>query len=262
MMKISLFIFAIILTSNSLGQSFGYYGKKNILRVNGLGTRPMFGDIRDFHYYHNSNGQLKEKDNYFDGGLSLNYARVVGKRFAIGIEYSINLWNIPGPIVRYETVTSSSGDEHYVYKLKHEMLDVQTQNFMPKVHFSPGKSLFLPIDCEFGVAYAQTKIKEKNYLSEEVKIEDDYYTSEFQKNYQANRLYHSLTVLYGINSKIPINRSLFFNFGIRYTFNFDAVILDGDTSLDNGFGGEWYSLIARRRAASLLTANLGFMIVF
>ncbi len=261
MMKILLFIFTIILTSNSISQSFGYFGKKNILRVNGLGATPIIANMMIPY------SKFNAKKSYFEGGVNLNYARVVAKRFALGSEYSINWWKAPGPstYLRYEKITSPSGLESYGYvnyKLNHERLFIQTQNFMPKIYFSPGKSLFLTIDCEFGIGYAQTKILDKSYFSEETLIKNTSYTFGYKKDYDPNKLYHSITVLYGINTKIPINRSLFFNFGLRYTHNLDNIIYLFDNSLYEGKGGDWYELISQRRSLTLFTANLGFMVVF
>jgi hypothetical protein len=144
--------------------------------------------------------------------------------------------------------------------MKHELIDFRTVMIMPKIEISAeGSNSPSGLTHQIGLGFAQTKVIEKDYLYTISYMDMDSASADI-----SNRLldyknkFKGITLMYALNMRTPINKRMFFNYGIRYTANFSR------KSLPTSSGKYWLSesevgqYVGRTRLFSVIGLQLGF----
>ncbi len=274
--KLVLITFLLCYSITGNCQKNGFFGKKNILSISGTGALPLNNMLvaarnSDKQYYKNSKNGLERTSNLIDAGINLSFIHATGKNFGIGIEYGIYFSNSHGP---FEADVNGSSDNYINMEIRHEMLDLNTMTFMPKIEFSTNNNdLSVGIHSEIGIGYSITSVRERQYLSEIISYGYNQNPADYNpsKVFNQKEKYHSLTLLYGLSARIPITKNLMIQGGVRYSLNLNSNLLIDDltpynsSQKDKGFHAskaEIGNSVAGSRFFSIVTGNIGLAFFF
>lgn len=273
-MKNLFFITIILISFNGTAQFSGYYGKKNYVDVDYKFYVPMFGNLRGQNEGYDEN--LKRKVDWFNYGFRVNLGRLISNHVSIGFEFDQDYAQVPAP---YSIYGNSSYGYYYIGSLgPHEMIDINTITIMPKIGVSRKSIQPLGITHEFGIGYTITSVQDKDYAykftftqyDENLGVDTQYNLTN-QNNgplIDKDTKFKGVTLLYGLNVKKNLTKSLFLNYGIRYTFNWllgHSKISYDDATSNNiaAFSTEdLFIHIRRQRAYNFVTANIGLTFAF
>ena len=203
----------------------GYYGKRFFIDIEGLGNYPMFSNIFGYAYngYAAQGKTLVPKKDNFNVGFRLNAGFAVKRNLGLSIEFGQD----------YSSIYMNEYDNMYFdystyLSVYHEMIDVKTTVFIPKLEFTTSKALLpMGLSHQIGFGIANSSIAEKDYLYRYY----DYSYALDTENYSTNDTYpdpinfdkaqkvKKFVLLYALNMRTPITKSLMFNYGIKYTIN-------------------------------------------
>jgi hypothetical protein len=260
-------------------KDYGYYGNKAIIQIESLANYPFFSNvltntISGGSSYKVSSGKLipaKDRFNYgFRGTIGYAVKRNMALLFEVGQDYS----------------NAGPENDNYIYDefgysqtiSKHEILDVVTTSFIPKIEFATSKSLLpMGIGHQIGFGIANSKVIEKNYTYELGNYDSfsgsyTYTTKTYSTssedidpiNFRTLEVVRKYVLLYALNVRTPLTKSLLLNYGIRYTFNFGKP----NSSLTyNNTGNEDYTAsaiqtVSRHRLGSIINASIGLCYTF
>lgn len=272
-MKYFIFYFFISLCISGTCQDHGFFGKKNVLSINGTGAIPLINMIppalnsNNFLYTR----QLTQTKNIFDGGFNVSLIHGFSNSFGFGVEYAMTFGNCHGPTFVY---LQDEFGSTYRTDIIHEMLDLTTMTFMPKIEFTTTSSLIsVGLHSEFGIGYSRTKVKDRAYASKF----PSYVAEEIFPSFNSDRIfnkddaYHSFTLQYGLCARVPISKSFMLQCGVRYSLNFNKNIIGEDWSLieSNESNKGYYTskqdmgeIISKHRLFSVITGNVGLAFMF
>jgi len=235
---------------NSFSQNTGFYGRKLFVEFNSASQVPLVAmAFKDRTYDTYGYGITSNKADKFNTGFSFVFGGATSSRSAISLEAGMY----------YASITPPRDNESYF--LRHENFNIRTFTIMPKIEIagnggtSPGG-----LTHQIGFGFNLTKVANKDYdyiLSSEApdSIGDPAATTmDFSQRYKG------FTFMYAIVMRVPINKRLLFNYGLRYTANFP--ISSGLKYSNND--GYWAStttvasLISKTRALSLINLQIGF----
>jgi hypothetical protein len=257
----------------------GYYGKKAIIQIEGLANYPFFSNVLTDEISGESsskvsNGKLvsgKDRFNYgFRGTLGYALKRNKAILFEVGQDYS----NVGPDNGRY--IYDEFGNSQRINR--HEMLDIVTTSFIPKIEFATSKSLLpMGIGHQIGFGIANSKVKEKNYMYEAVNYDSfsgsstyitktyESYTSDIDPiNFEKMKVVRKYVLLYALNVRTPLSKSLLLNYGIRYSFNFgknNSSLTYNNTGNDD-YTGTVIETVSRHRLGSIINASIGLCYTF
>lgn|SRR5574343_321431 len=249
----------------------GYYGKRTFFDLSTVISVPLFSNVfTDNTAYKKSSSSLSQGKDYFNYGFRISIGHASKRNFAVLFEYGQDYSNIyPDNYIQNDY----SGAFNYVYaNIKHQMMDVKTNIFMPKLEFATKNSLLpMGLSHQIGLGYSKSKIAlhEYTYLltgedENGVPFSGGYKT--YDAKDQNNQLFNSkriqpvnkFIILYALNLRSPISKSLMINYGIRYTLQFgrfNSYANSGDeTYLDET---ELVRLISRQRSFSFMSFHIG-----
>lgn len=252
MKYLSLFI-GLLITSASFAQGSGFYGKRNFIEVSGKGYYPLLQRwVMDPPKGFNSNFDPAAYD-HFNYGATLKYMRSSEKSFARGFELGIDFASIfPKAVLPYEGAV-----------LESEAFDITTYSLLSKSEMAYGSGT-LPMGFvhEFGLGATMTSIDKRDYTYQIIKGEltEEQLSVMTPVNYDKN--YFGLTVLYGFKMRHALNKTILFNYGLRYTFNY---VFKGDNQAHNNvlMSDEEQALaIRKQRISNVITLDVGFTFAF
>lgn len=268
MMKLSILISILLLGFQTEAQEFGYFGKKNTLSVNAIGSMPLIARFveRNQGYYVNEGGALTVKNDMLDYGLVVSLTRLNSGKLAYGMEVSLYYSNVPGPT--FQNVLFS--DEYNGYQfygtepITHERLKIRTFTFMPKIEYTLlGEQLPFGINNQVGFGVGQSVIIEDNYLVENINYDTYYVVLQEYDAYDVEMKVYALSLMYAFNLRMPVSKSLMFNVGLRYNLNIPlASSFTEDFGLTSSGGGETLTTINRRRLSSISCLMFGLNYIF
>lgn len=279
-MKIILIISALCLSGLANSQTFGYFGKKNSLSINGNGSIPIiyWYTKREYTNYKRSGNTLSQGNDAFDYGMNIAYTHCFSGSFALGFEYDLLFGNVKAPQSgTYFVYDANGGYDYYAYfDMKHEQLSIRTNVFMPKIEYTfTGSQLPFGINNQLGIGYSTTKVLEKDYLykvSNNDIAADSNLVSNKMIEYDELNAIKGITIMYAFNIRTPLSRSLMINYGIRYTLNLTfspESTLGLSTLNDNQSNSKYYTnyneiknLVGGKRISSIMNLNLGLTYVF
>lgn len=274
-MRYLLVLSIALLGYNCSGQDFGFFGKKNIISVNGLGNVPliyMFANNGTTTYKKNGS-KLQEGKNLFDYGMNVSFSHAFSGKFALGFEYALNFAKCNGPSAGEIDYENNNSYYFGTVNFEHEQLSIRTMTYMPKIEYSMlGEQLPFGINNQFGIGFSSTKIIEKNYAVEQVQQEfqDPIIATIFNSKNVFNpkmKNLNGITVMYGFNVRTPISKNLLINYGIRYTLNasLDFDVINGNAQTESNYYVSEFDmnrLLIRKRITSVLAFNIGINYVF
>jgi hypothetical protein len=272
--SISLLSFLVAFTGYSQKtkvKNNGYYGKRTFFDLSTVISVPLFSNVfTDNTAYKKEAAGLSTGKDYFNYGFRISIGHASKRNFAVLFEYGQDYSNIyPNNYIQNDY----SGSFNYVYaNIKHQMMDVKTNIFMPKLEFATKNSLLpMGLSHQIGLGYSKSKIAlhEYTYLltgedENGVPLSGGY--KKYDAKDQNNQLFNSkrmqpvnkFIILYALNLRSPISKSLMINYGIRYTLQFgryNSYANSGDgTYLDEK---ELLSLISRQRSFSFMSFHIG-----
>lgn len=279
-MKLLLFISALCLSGLANSQTYGYFGKKNSLSINGNGSIPIiyWYTKREYNNYKRSGNTLSEGNDVFDFGINVAYTHAFSGSFAFGLEYDLLFGNVKAPQSGSYFVYNNSGGYDYnaYFDMKHEQLSIRTNVFMPKIEYTfTGSQLPFGINNQLGIGYSTTKVLEKDYLfnkSNSYYGADSNLVSNKMIDYDELKAIKGITIMYAFNIRTPLSRSLMINYGIRYTLNltFSPESTLGLSTLNDSQSNYKYytdyneikNLVGGKRISSIMNLNLGLTYVF
>lgn len=264
-------LFITFLTSAQ--KNNGYYGKRFYVDVQGLANNPLFSNIfSNAQYSYKANGKnfVIQKDN-INTGFRINAGYAVKRNFGLSFEFGQD----------YSSISMDNDeplylDQYYNVYVKHEQLDVKTTVFIPKLEFTTSKALLpMGLSHQLGFGIANSRVAEKDYLYQYFEYSGNYYpttlystsTSDYDPvNFEKIKTVKKFVLLYALNVRTPITKSLMFNYGIKYTINIgkkpnDYYYYNGaDPTLSYTKAVE--NTIARHRGFSFMNAFVGLTFVF
>lgn len=207
----------------------GYLGKTNFVEATTVSYIPMMynflGSYGSTGYKSTNGSTLTSKSRtWFNTGFRVSVGRAFKRNFGMSIETGMDFYEEVIPDDYFYNIIPTQNEEIRIRR--HENLDIRVLHIMPKFHIANRGSLLpLGLSHEIGIGYAMTSIADKDYVAE-FYIYD--YTNGNQNipapdpgdylNYE--RRYRSLQLLYGIKMRTPVSKSLFINYGFRYTIEF------------------------------------------
>jgi len=271
------YIFLIGSTFSLFGQKdYGYYGHKAILQVEGLASYPFFSnvltnDISGEPSYRVKGDQLVKSKDRFNCGFRGTLGYAVKRNIVLLFEFGQDFSNT-GP--ESNSITDKYGNSCQISK--HELLNVVTTSFIPKIEFATSKSLLpMGIGHQIGFGIANSKVIEKDYTYE---IESyDAFTGQYAYttvkygdsnsdvdpiNFEKLTSIKKYVLMYALNVRTPLSKSLLLNYGVRYTFNFGK-----NSGTNTNSGNDYYTssaiqTVSRHRLGSIINANLGICYTF
>lgn len=196
----------------AFGQNPGYFGKTNILEVNTIFNIPLFPNLIGDKLYSYDNGQYQKKNDLLDYGFQFGYFHNFSKKFALGMRVDHKYYS--AGVRSYYTPVGSN-----------ERFEASNWHFVPTVSFTmKGGVLPIGISHEIGAGYKIDKLIEKDYRYsysvEDLNLQDDVDTSNFQLYNFDNKSFGFVTLNYTIKLRYPIKDWLVLNFGFNYRLTF------------------------------------------
>ena len=274
-MKYRILICLSLLTVQTvLGQNSGYFGKKNVVDFAVNLQNPSFSNLRIFANKENTlldleGDFLTSSTDRLDWGFRFNYSRTLKRNFAIGVEFGYDYFSAQ----RKFRQSQFSSDYYYFQKI-----DVNSMSIMPKIEFTTSGGLLpMGISHQIGFGVRIMKPVDKDYT---VANANDYvfYGSDFlipvdetltkETNFVGDPV-KGYTLMYAINLRSPLTKSLLLNYGIRYTlnftgkppYNFENTYVD-DISDFNLTENEFKEIVRYRKQFSFIQAFIGLSFAF
>lgn len=271
-MKFSLlFITSLFIGLYGISQkNNGYYGNKGFIQVESVMSYPLFSNLEvlndSYMQYSASNNVLVAKKDNFNVGFRITAGYAVKRNVAMSFEFGQDYSSIY-PTTEYVYPNPTQID----YYVLHEMIDVKTNVFIPKIEFGTSKSL-LPMGLShqigFGVSFSKAQEKDYLYRYEGYSSYIRYSTPSKDidpVNFSTLKPVRRVILLYALSMRSPITKSLMIHYGLRYTLNFGKKTYP-NTSFYNQSNIDYTAmidyLIARQRLYSFMSVNIGLTYAF
>jgi len=221
-MKRLIHISLLLLCASAVSaQNPGYFGKKNVVELDMVGTFPLLSNFRSVTWNKAEGDHIVNKKDYFDCGVRLGFIHTFRRNFAAGIEIGQDYFS-----VNFEDYYDRYQSDYEWYEstnARHENVDVRALIIMPKVEFSTkGGLLPMGLSHQVGLGVRMNRAVDKPYIYEQAAYEGDGDPASFGKtfyNYD-NKAILGMTAMYAINMRTPLTKSLLLSYGLRYTLNF------------------------------------------
>lgn len=216
---------SLLLVQTVFGQNSGYFGKKNVFDFSINLQNATFANLRAST---NAENKLLKQEGSFltptkdrlDWGFRFNYSRTLKRNLAIGVEFGYDYFSVQRNPKRFEY---SSGDYYF------QKIDVSSLSIMPKIEFTTAGGLLpMGISHQIGFGVRMVKPVEKDYS---IAFTENYLLGvpDFlvpidqtltQYTTYTSKPIRGYTLMYAINLRSPLTKSLLLNYGLRYTLNF------------------------------------------
>lgn len=262
----------IALAFGSKAQNPGYFNKKNVVELSVNGQYPFFANLRfalnERYMYKEKDGALAPMRDRFDFGFRFAYMRSLKRNFGVGLEFGYDYFSIQRGS---KTIDGGMGYNATVY---FEKTDLTSMMIMPKMEFS-SKGGLLPMGIAhqigFGVRMVKPADKTTHYALANYDNSGGQYIGnavELPAEYKyKGAAIRGFTFMYAVNMRSPLTKSLFLNYGIRYTVNFMGKSIYseyGNYENNNIAMGEselrYYA--RQRKQVSFIQASIGLSFVF
>ena len=249
----------------------GYYNSKFYVSLDALANSPILYNFRSkSDEYSKYDKNLNQKADKFNYGFRASFGVIIKRNFALCLEGGIDYANI---YLEKSIYYQDSMSSMYM-NITHQKLDIQTYSFMPKIEFSVKNSLLpLGLSHQIGIGFNRTTLIDRNYNSfvthNDYSDNSDIQIQDFKERYfdfsnqSSTKTY---TLLYAINMKTALSKSLLLNYGFRYTLNLHS----SEVSNNFDFVSNVYylqkdyisNLIYKQRLYNLINFNIGLTYAF
>lgn len=219
--------------SDLFAQNYGYYGKKNLVDFQVSMYMPLILKLDtglDNPIYKADGEKVVDARHNIELAYAITYFRSLTKKVSIGLEcgYQRLDTRTPANLNRY------NGSDYESMYGKIERFQFNHFSFVPKFEFSKNDGIFgMGIKHQLGFGFAKTTFIDKDYatelyLNQEIGW-DEYYIllnenqkEEFRTNMFnfSQKKFKNYILFYALNFRKPLSKSLFLNYGFRYTLNF------------------------------------------
>lgn len=233
MKNLSILILTFLIISNTYTQVNGFFGKKNYLDFGVDIHSPL---LYNFYSSLNNSSNNTELRN-INFGFHAAYSRVIQNNIALGMEGALSFFSVAPDIY-------SNGSNYANANL--DLIKISKTTIMPKVEFAYNDAL-LPIGVsnQIGLGFNYYKALESDYTGSVVSYEN-YDIIDINKNnyydFNNQERIKGYTIMYKLMMRIPLNKSLLYHFGFRYTFNFVpniSSLIGTSTSTDNNLDDQY-----------------------
>lgn len=177
----------------------GFYGKRFFVGFSVLGNNPA---IYNFFFGANaakaSGSTLVSSTDKFNFGWRASIGYAVKRNFAVGCEFG-----------QYYSSAYLQDD--------HEMLDVRTTSIIPTLEFATSNALLpMGLSHQFGFGISLSSVVDRVYLH------GPYYNDVLDYAGQIKNQTPLMkgVIMYGLNIRTPISKSLLISYGFKYTIHF------------------------------------------
>lgn len=270
--KTALFLLMAGVAFSVQGQEKGYFRKRTMIELGGMGQLPVFQNIfgQDKGFVE-KNGILQSSYNLPDVSFRIGIATIAQEKKAYGIEVAQRYYAVnpvkDGEINRQYTNSSGVLQSEFM-RAKAAYIPVQELVIMPKVLFS-NLSGRVPVGLtqEFGIGYSLIHVKNYHPMVEVDSLTAAYSASEIQNQFVDNRVEElkGLVFMYGIRMNYPITKSLLFNIGFRYQYDHLLKKKSFRNYEQTEYwlsGRELWSRINQRRQLGIINFGMGFVVCF
>ena len=270
-----LFIASFVVSLFTFGQkNNGYYGHKGFIQVESVMSYPLFSNLSvlndSYNPYSASNNILVAKKDNFNIGFRITAGYAIKRNIALSFEYGQDYSSVYPSQDIYVYDNFGLG---YGYQVEHEMLDITTNVFIPKIEFGTSKSLLpMGLSHQIGFGFSNSKVKEKDYL---YRYEDyfgylpytHYSTSSTDLdpiNFSNLKSLKRYVILYALSMRSPLTKNLMIHYGLKYTLNVGKKQSYNSYSNNSNeyFTSEIMQSVAQQRLFSLMSLNIGLTYAF
>ena len=262
-LKINLVLFALLFTQGIFAQNSGFIGKKNIISLDARVFNPLMLNIsRQEELKYKANGsQFEPARNLLSYGMNLSIGRTLANRFAFHIQASV---------LNYKMLADVAGNFPNLSINRSTYFKGKAFGIMPILEFaSSGGILPLGLSHQVGLGFYRNKVVKDDYLF----LARDYYSSNQDITlYTEDQLFDydnysvkSYSLMYKLNLRLPVSRSVLYNLGIRYNLNFTQNIFEYDDVPPSGliFSAQQHrNIVARTQLNNIISVETGFSFVF
>lgn len=241
MKAIILFTLILFSTGSALFAQSGYFGRKIMVEVGGIGRIPAvynrFGS--EPYYYEGVGGSLRRTNNQFDfgflGGVSLLSKKSVSFGIYGGMYSTISKSDYPGSYASYPI------DGAFIYVDKMESFQLKTINIQPTLIIS-NERFTKPagLSHEIGFGFQMTHMVPKDYIVL-ADAPENQATIDANKSliYNKNAKYRAIGLTYTLKIKKPLSDRMFLSYGLRYNLTIGNMVdVNGPVKLSSNYGDD------------------------
>lgn len=252
-------------------QETGYFGKKTFLEISGQAQLPVVYSLinRDKGYV-SKGDELHKSYNLKDFGFRGSLGMMFSENAGVAFEYNHHFYQINplrgGELNRQYIDSTGALTAEYIQP-QVAFLEIQERTFMPKIVFSSFDGRIpAGLTHELGVGYSMIGIT--NREAEASNGADSVLTGQsISKNLIDADVdeYKGMVFMYGLRMNYPINKSMLFHIGIRYSYSwlFDKKDFRKTEQTEAWLSGrELWSRINQRRQLGIINLGAGLTFCF
>ncbi len=253
-------------------QEAGYFGKNTFLDLSIQGQLPViYTMVNPEKGYVMKSGELQKSYNIKDFGFRGSLGYMFSENAGIAFEYNHHFYQVNplrGGELNRQYVDSISGQFITEYiQPQVEFLQIQERTFLPKIVFSSFQGRIpAGLTNEWGIGYCMIGIDNREASASNGT--DTVYTGEaISENLVDTDIdeYKGMVFMYGLRMNYPLNKSMLFHIGIRYSYSwlFDKKDFRKTEQTEAWLSGrELWSRINQRRQLGIISLGAGLTICF
>ena len=220
-MKYLIIILFFICSFVSFSQVNGFFGKKNFIDFSIDFHSPLLYNFYnqtsgDTQGYMIKNGTLVQRLPLLNHAFHSTFSRVLTSNFAIGVGGGVSFFSV---------APNFDFSSQYSNRIL-EVLDIRKLTIMPKFEIAYDDAILpMGVSNQFGFGFNYFSVLDKDYSGSVVS--NDSYSSDIinvtKHNYydfNNQKTIKGYSIMYKLTMRIPLNKSLLYHFGFKYTFNF------------------------------------------
>jgi hypothetical protein len=272
-MKIKILLtvcFGLVMTI-SQAQETGYFGKKTFLDLSVQGQLPLiYSLVTREKGYVTKNDELQKSYNLKDFGFRGSLGMMLSENVGVAFEYNHHLYQVNplrGGELNRQFIDSTGALATQYIQPQVEFLQIQERTFMPKFVFSSFNGRIpAGLTHEIGVGYCMIGID--NREAKASNGADSVFTGEIiSKNLIDPEVdeYKGMVFMYGLRMNYPLNKSMLFHIGVRYSYSwlFDKKDFRKTEQTTAWLSGrELWSRINQHRQLGIINLGAGLTICF
>lgn len=259
---LSLLILSFVCSLKLQAQNSGFIGKKNIVSLDTRLFSPiLFNFLRkkSNNSYKADNNSFRSGNNLLSYGANLSFGRTISNRTAFHIQLSYLKYKVVGPTYFY------GGEFAETNIQKSTFFETQSIGLMPIFEFTNSGGITpLGLSNQIGIGFYSNKPLEKPYLvlhsdNSNFTTSDESVLFDY-KNYKVR----TYSLMYKINLRLALSRSVLFNFGMRYNLNItkSAFKHDGESANYSYTERQFRDMVRTTQVLNIVSMETGFSFVF
>lgn len=267
--KTIIFLVGICLSHASFSQNNGFLGKKNIISLDTRLYIPIIYNLfqnNEVNKYKAENGKYASARNLLTSGFNFAVGRTLSNKVAFHIQGSVLNYKINRGDIGYFFDGTFSGNI-----VKSTYYKGRAVGIMPIIEFAANDGITpVGLTHQIGFGFYSHRPRKEDYL-----LTYQYYDNSIGGNafamfdqeeifdYSEYRI-RSQSLMYKLNLRLPLSRSILMNIGFRYNLNFTQ----GDLILSESNNEKIFSLsnyrnfVRSTQANNIMSLETGFSFMF